>query len=62
MGAASVLNLKPGDPMPNGYVIQTTKVADLSSADRSARKSPSIYVACHEAGGVQGVVIGVYVD
>jgi hypothetical protein len=62
MGLQPVLNLNPGDPMPQGYVIQAPTVSSMSNADRSARKSPPIYVACHEANGVQGVLIGVYVD
>jgi hypothetical protein len=61
-GTQAVLNLQPDDPMPRGYVIQSTKAVDISTANRSERKWQSIYVACHEANGIQGVLIGVYVD
>lgn len=62
MGLINILKLYPGDPMPRGYVVQSQTVASQSNADRQARKAPPIYVACHEAGGVQGVLIQVNVD
>lgn len=57
-----VLNLKSGDTMPAGYIVQAAKIADQSQADREARKSPSIYAAIKEAGAVHSVLIGVYVN
>jgi hypothetical protein len=57
----NILNLKTGDYLPDGYAIQSEKVADQSRADREARKSPNIYVAIKLAGAIHSVVIGVYV-
>lgn len=57
----AVLNLKNGDPMPKGYVVQAETVAAQSNADRAARKSPPIYDCINEAGAVHSVLIGVYV-
>jgi len=58
----TILNLKEGDTLPSGYIVQAAKIADQSQADREARKSPSIYVAIKEAGAIHSVLIGVYVN
>jgi hypothetical protein len=55
-----ILNLNNGDTMPQGFVIQAPKVSTLSSANRSARQSPPIYVSYVEAGAIQSVTIAVY--
>lgn len=57
-----ILNLKNGDTLPRGYLVQAEALADQSRADREARKSPSMYVAIKEAGAVHSVLIGVYVN
>ena len=57
-----ILNLKTGDMLPRGYMVQAPAVSTQSIADRSARKSPPIYVAIKEAGAIHSVLIGVYVD
>lgn len=59
---SQVLNLNNGDAVENGYVIQTGSVADLSAADRAARKSPPIYVCLLASGAIEHVVIRVYVN
>ena len=58
----AVLALQPGAPMPKGYIVQSIKEKDIALEDRSARIWRAIYVACHEAGGVQSILIGVYLD
>ena len=57
-----LLNLKTGDTLPNGYLVQAEALADQSTADRQLRKSVPLYVAIKEAGAVHSVVIGIYVD
>lgn len=57
-----VLNLNTGDAVESGYVIQTGSVADLSAADRAARKSPPIYVCLLASGAIEHVIIRVYVN
>lgn len=59
---STVLNLKKGDPLEAGYLVQAGAIKDQSQADREARKSPSIYCAIKEAGAVHSVLIGVYVN
>ena len=61
-GTASILNLNPGDPIPRGYLAQAPKVSSMSKADRSARKSPPIYIVIIEAGAVHSVVVQVNVQ
>jgi hypothetical protein len=58
----TILNLKDGDILPNGYLVQAPSISSLSAADRSARKSPPLYVAIKEAGAIHSVIIGVYVN
>ena len=55
-----VLNLKNGDTLPKGYLVQAASLADQSTADRTARKSPTLYVAIKEAGAIHSVLIGIY--
>jgi hypothetical protein len=57
-----ILNLKNGDTLPKGYLVQSQPVNEQSDADRQARKSPNIYVAIKEAGAMHSVIIGVYVN
>lgn len=59
---APVLGLNTGDTVSNGYMILGDTVANQSQADRVARKSPPIYVACKLAGAIEHVVIGVVVN
>ena len=57
-----ILNLSTGDMLVKGYLVQAPAVKTQSISDRSARKSPPIYVAIKEAGAIHSVLIGVYVD
>ena len=59
---ANILNLKYGDVLPNGYLIQSEPVNDQSQADRDARKSPPIYVALKLSGAYQYIIIQVDVN
>jgi hypothetical protein len=56
------LNLSNGDAMPKGYVVQAQSVTILSSAQRSARQAPPIYVNLIEAGAVHFVTVQVNVQ
>jgi hypothetical protein len=56
----NILNLKNGDPLPDGYLVQAEALATQSQADREARKSVPIYVAIKESGAIHSVLIGVY--
>jgi hypothetical protein len=58
----NLLNLKNGDTLPKGYLVQAGSLSDQSDADRQARKSPPLYVAIKEAGAIHSVIIGVYVN
>ena len=58
----NILNLKNGDPLPGGYLVQAESLATQSAADREARKSVPLYIAIKEAGAIHSVLIGVYVN
>lgn len=57
-----ILNLKKGDVLPRGYLIQSEPINDQSQADRDARKAPPVYVALKLAGAIHSVVIKVDVN
>ena len=57
-----ILELKNGDTLPNGYVIQSELIDNQSQADRDARKAPPIYVALKLAGAIHYVTIQVDVN
>ena len=59
---SNILNLKYGDVLPNGYLIQSEPVNDQSQADRDARKSPPIYVSLKLSGAYQYITIQVDVN
>lgn len=58
----NILNLKNGDVLPKGYMVQAQDLADQADADRQLRKSPSLYVAVKLAGAMHSIIIGVYVN
>lgn len=58
----SVLDLKTGDALQNGYLIQSESIASQSQTDRESRKSPAIYVCCKLAGAIQEVTIRVTIN
>lgn len=60
--ANDVLNLKKGDTLPNGYLIQSEPIDQQSQADRDARKAPPIYVSLKLAGAIHHVTVQVDVN
>lgn len=57
-----VLSLNTGDAIENGYYIEAESIASQSTADRSSRISPPIYVALLATGAIEHVVINVIVE
>lgn len=60
--AAPILNVNTNDYLSKGYLIVADSIANQSSVDRDARKSPPTYVLVKMAGAVQSVVINVLVN
>lgn len=58
----TILNLTAGNALPDGYLSQSAPFSTQSTSDRDARKSMPIYVALIQAGAIQSVIIGVYVQ
>lgn len=58
----NILNLKTGDPIPAGYMVQAEPVASITQAERDAGKIPPIYVAVKLAGAVKFVIVQVNVN
>lgn len=54
--------LNTGDTLSDGYLVLSDLIANQSSGDRAARKSPPVYVIPSLAGAIQNVVIAVYVQ
>lgn len=61
-GGATVMQLKNGDALANGYSIQAQPVSSLSAADHSARKAPPIYVCIILANSIRSVVLTINVE
>lgn len=57
---ASVLSVKTGDILTNGYKILFDSISSQSQVDREARKAPPIYVLVKLAGAMHNVKIGLY--
>lgn len=60
--ASPLLNLKTGDTLPKGYLIQSDSMDAQSQADRDARKAPPIYVSLKLAGAIHHVTVQVDVN
>lgn len=60
--ADSVLDLKTGDAISDGYYIQYGAIADQTASDKASRISPPIYVALLSSGAIEHVLIDVYVE
>lgn len=60
--ANDLLDLKYGDTLPSGYLIQSEPVDTQVQADREARKAPPIYVALKLAGAIHHVTVQVDVN
>lgn len=58
----TVGDLENGDAIQDGYYIYAGSVADMSAADKAARKSPAIKVALHASGAIEHVIIDVFID
>lgn len=58
----NILNLKTGDTLPKGYLVQAESVDNQSQADRENRKSPPIYVSIKLAGAIEYVTIPIKVN
>lgn len=56
------LNLKTGDYLPKGYLVQAESINSQSQADRDARKAPPIYASTKLAGAIEFVTIQVDVN
>jgi hypothetical protein len=57
-----ILNLKKGDTLSKGYMIQFEALEDQSTADREARKAPLCYVSLKLAGAIEHVTIAITVN
>lgn len=57
-----MLDLKYGDTLPRGYIIQSEPINDQTQADRDARKAPPIYVSLKLAGAIHHVTVQVDVN
>lgn len=60
--ANDILDLKYGDTLPSGYLIQSEPIDSQAQADRDARKAPPIYVALKLAGAIHHVTVQVDVN
>lgn len=56
----TVLNLKPGQTLPQGYLVQSPSYSTAAASVFQNRQSMPVYVSIIEAGAVQSVTIGVY--
>ena len=61
-GGGTVGDLNNGEAIQDGYYIYAGTVADMSAADKAARKSPDIQVALHSSGAIEHVIIHVFID
>jgi hypothetical protein len=57
-----VLELKTGDFLPKGYMVQFDSIDQQSQTDRDARKAPNIYVSVKGAGAIHSVTIAINVN
>ena len=57
-----VLNLKTGDALGAGYLIQSGSIDEQTAAERASRKAPPFYVALKLAGAIESVVVKLIVD
>ena len=59
---STILGLKTGDTLLDGYAILSEPIADQAQADREAREAPAIYNCIKLAGSVHSAVIQVNVN
>ena len=60
--SGDMLDLKYGDTLPRGYIIQSEAINDQTQADRDARIAPPIYVSLKLAGAIHHVTVQVDVN
>lgn len=60
--STDMLDLKYGDTLPRGYLIQSEPIDSQLQADRDARKAPPIYVSLKLAGAIHHVTVQVDVN
>lgn len=60
--AGDMLNLKYGDVLPSGYLIQSEPIDEQTQAAREQRIAPNIYVSLKLAGAIHHVTIQVDVN
>jgi hypothetical protein len=58
----TILNLTAGKALPTGYLSQSAPFSTISQSDRDARKGMPIYVALIQAGAIESITIGVFVQ
>jgi hypothetical protein len=61
-GGQAFGTLNPGDYMPTGFYVYAPPVSQQASADRAARKCPSLQIALKLAGGIQSAQLNVYAN
>ena len=59
---SNILNLKTGDALPNGYIIQSLPVSSQTTADRQARKAVPIFVSLNFSGAIHQITIAVTIS
>jgi hypothetical protein len=59
---ADMLNLRYGDTLPGGYLIQSEPINEQSQANRDARIAPPIYVSLKLAGAIHHVTVQIDVN
>lgn len=60
--AKDMLNLKYGDTLPGGYLIQSDSIDEQVQADRENRIAPAIYVCLKLAGAIHHVTVSIPVN
>lgn len=58
----SILDLNPGQFLSNGFLVMSEPIASQTTADREARKAPTIYAVIKLAGAIHSVVVEVDVN
>lgn len=58
----TILGLKYGDTVNNGYLVQSEPIAEQNQADRENRIAPPIYIALKLAGAIHSAVVQIDVN
>lgn len=57
-----ILDVKEGDALPRGYMIESDSIDEQSQTDRESRKAPPIYVLVKLAGSIRGLAVNMFVN